>query len=245
MKQSLLIGSLALLTSAALGADAANEIKGAAKKLADSGNYSWTTTTEFGGAGGGAGRMRTGPTQGKLAKDGVIHLSMTFGDNTTEAVIKGEQGAVRTQEGWRSFAEASEGGGGGGGGQPNAGRWMARMLQDYKAPAVEAGELAGRLKGLKKDGETFTGELTEEGARALMTLGRRGGGGAGPEVSGPKGTAKFWVKDGVLTKYEYRVQGTMTFNNNDREVDRLTTVEIKDVGRTEVQVPEEARKKLS
>jgi hypothetical protein len=37
----------------------------------------------------------------------------------------------------------------------------------------------------------------------------------------------------------------MSFNGNDREIDRTTTVEIKDVGTTKLTVPEEAKKKLS
>ena len=39
--------------------------------------------------------------------------------------------------------------------------------------------------------------------------------------------------------------GKFTFNGNDREVDRTTTVEIKEVGTTKVDVPEDAKKKLS
>jgi hypothetical protein len=37
----------------------------------------------------------------------------------------------------------------------------------------------------------------------------------------------------------------MNFNGNDIDVDRDTTVEIKDVGATKVEVPEGAKKKLS
>ncbi len=37
----------------------------------------------------------------------------------------------------------------------------------------------------------------------------------------------------------------LRFNGNDREVNRTTTIEIKDVGSTKVSVPEEAAKKLS
>ena len=71
------------------------------------------------------------------------------------------------------------------------------------------------------------------------------GGNEGPEVSGAKGSAKFWVKDGVLSKYQYQVKGSMNFNGNDFDVDRTTTVEIKDVGTTKVAIPAEAQKKLS
>ena len=56
---------------------------------------------------------------------------------------------------------------------------------------------------------------------------------------------KFWVKDGVLSKYEYNVQGKMSFNGNDINIDRTTTVDVKDVGSTKFEVPEEAKKKLS
>ena len=53
------------------------------------------------------------------------------------------------------------------------------------------------------------------------------------------------VKDGALVKYEFHVTGTVSFNGNDFDSDRDTTVEIKDVGATKVEVPEAAKKKLS
>jgi hypothetical protein len=56
---------------------------------------------------------------------------------------------------------------------------------------------------------------------------------------------KFWIQDGVLTKYEFKVTGKVNFNGNDRDVDRTTTVEIKDVGATKVEVPDDAKKKLA
>jgi hypothetical protein len=55
---------------------------------------------------------------------------------------------------------------------------------------------------------------------------------------------KLWVKDGLLSKYEVKVQGKVSFNGNDRDVDRTTTIEIKDIGSTKVQVPDDAKKKL-
>jgi hypothetical protein len=65
-------------------------------------------------------------------------------------------------------------------------------------------------------------------------------------VSGLKGTAKFWVKDGVLSKYETHVKGTMTFGQDNREVevDRTTAYEFTEVGSAKVDVPAEAKKKL-
>ena len=61
-------------------------------------------------------------------------------------------------------------------------------------------------------------------------------------VTNPKGTVKFWIKDGLLLKYEYHVQGAVSFNGKDQNVDQTTTVVIKDVGTTKVEVPDEAKK---
>jgi hypothetical protein len=78
----------------------------------------------------------------------------------------------------------------------------------------------------------------------LLTLGRPTTGDNAPTVTDPKGSVKFWVKGGQLTKYQFHVQGNVSFNGNDRDVDRTTTVEIKDVGTTKIQVSDDARKKL-
>jgi len=225
MKKQIALGAAMALATSLLGADARDDVKAAAKKLADASGYSWKATTEMGGGGGGGGRGG-GPTEGMALKDGTICLKMTRGENTTEAFKKGDKGVVKTQ------------------GMP--GRFMARTLQNYKAPADEAADMAGKVKELKKEGDAWVGAMTEEGAKSLMTFGRGGGGGGNaPEVSGAQGKVKFWVKDGVLAKYEYNVKGTVSMGGNDREVDRTTVVEIKDVGTTKLTVPEEAKKKMS
>ena len=90
----------------------------------------------------------------------------------------------------------------------------------------------------------YSSDLTEEAAKQLLSFGRPGGGG-GPEISNAKGSARFWVKDGVVSKFDFKVQGKVSFNGTDRDVDRTTTVEIKDVGTTKVTVPDEAAKKAS
>jgi hypothetical protein len=118
-------------------------------------------------------------------------------------------------------------------------------------------ELIGRVKGLKKDADVYSGELTAEAIKRMIApgfgrpgFGRRGGGGGdggGPDTSGVKGTASFWVKDGMIAKYETRLEGKMTGgrDNRERDIRRTRTVEIKDVGTTKVAVPAEAKKKLS
>ena len=236
MKKKLLLSSILFVAATLVAADSTSkdEVKNAAKKLAEKSNYSWRTTYENAGGGG----FQMGPVEGKTEKDGMTYIKVTRNDNTTEAVLKGEKGAIKmADEGWRSLADAAQD-------DQGPGRFAARMIRNFRAPAADAEDIAAKVNELKSSDGVYSGDLTEAGAKQLMTFRMRGGGGNGPEVSGAKGSAKFWIKDGVLTKYQYNVKGTVSFNGNDRDVDRTTTVEIKDVGTTKVSVPEEAEKKL-
>jgi protein-disulfide isomerase len=229
MKKNLLLSTIALLAGSLIAADS-NDVATAARTLGEKTNYTWKTTVVV----PEDAQFKPGPTDGKTEKEGFTHVKMTFFDNPVQIVLKGKKAAFTDQDGaWQSAAEA-EGGEG-------PGRFMAMMVQNFQTPAEEARELASFAKELKKDGDVYSSDLTEEGAKAKLTF-RRGG---GATVTNPKGSVKFWVKDGVLTKYEFKVKGTVNWNGNDFDNDRTTTVEIKDVGTTKVEVPEEARKKLS
>ena len=236
MFRGLLSGTLALsVLTFAVHADPAADVKASAKKLADGASYSWKSTTEGGNRPGGA--------TGKTEKDGFTSLVITMGDNTIEAVMKGDQAALKLEDGWKSIADASAGEPG----QPNPGRFAARAVRNFKSPAAQAEELAGQTKELAKADDVYAGALTEVGAKALMSFGRRGGANATPpEISNAKGSVKFWMnKDGVLSKMEYNVQGSISFNGNDRDINRTTTIEIKDVGSTKIEVPAEAKAKMA
>ena len=233
MKQNVLFGAITLLAGSLLAADSTPQdaVKDAAKSLGAKDNYSWKTTIEFGGT-------EAGTIQGKTEKGGATFLAMSRGDNGMDAVLKGGKGVLKLEEGWKLVSEVAEDND-----QQGAPRMVARMLQAFKAPAEEAADLAGKTKELKLADGAYSGDLTAEAVKVMLQFGRRGGTNA-PEVSGAKGSVKFWLKDGALAKYEYSVQGTVTFNGNDRDVDRKNAVEIKDVGTTKVTVPEEAAKKL-
>src|SRR5882724_3412759 len=103
MKKRILCGAMTLMAGSLLAADS-DDVKAAAKKLDGQSNYSWKTTVAV-PEGGGGGRFRPGPTEGKTEKDGYTWLSMTLGDNTTVAVIKGDIGAAKMEGEWRSLAE--------------------------------------------------------------------------------------------------------------------------------------------
>jgi len=229
---ALLTVATAFVAATLLAADSSpkDEVINAAKKLGDAANYTWRTTVAV----PEDAPFKPGPTEGKTEKGGATMLNMSFGDNETKAVLKGDKGAATTPEGeWQSMEELANAEG--------PGRFMGMMLRNFKAPAAQAEQLAGFAKDLKKDGDVYSSDLTDEGAKTMLTF-RRGG---NATVTNPKGSVKFWVKDGMLTKYEFKVKGTVSFNGNDFDQDRTSTVVIKDVGTTKVTVPEAAQKKLT
>ena len=264
MMRRFMFVTAAVLAGSAMFANAApkDEVTDAAKKLADAKSYSWKATTERqggaqgGGQGQGRGGFGGGPVEGKTEKDGFTHVAMTVGENKVEAITKGDKGAVKTRDGWQSFAElsAQQASDNQGQGQGRGRGMTGRMLQNTPKPAAQAQELAAAAKELTKADDAFTGELTEKGVIDLLSFrsgGRRGqsgqanDGNAPPPPTNAKGTVKFWVKDGVLSKYEYHVEGTREFNGNEVKLDRTTTVEIKDIDSAKVEVPEEAKGKVS
>ena len=211
------------------GADAKSDVNAAAQKLADKSNYSWTSTPKF----EGPVNLRQGPGQGKTEKGGYTFIAFTFNDTPIEAAFKGEKSAIKRETEWES-ADEIEGGTGS----------VARRLKAFRAPAAEAEDLLAKTKELKKGAAgLYSGALTAEGVKELFARSQRGR----AEATDTKGSVKFWTKDGVLTKYEFNVQGKLTLGKDQQEVEinRTTTVEIKDIGSTKVIVPEEAKKKLS
>ena len=234
MKRELVLSVALTLAGSLLAADSGpkDELSSAVKKIDQAANYSWKNVVEFGNF--------TGTTDGKAQKEGAVWLSMAFGDNTTEAVRQGGKWAVKTpDQDWQSLTEIEAAAGT----DPGPQRFLIRRLQSFKAPAAEALEVIDKVKEVKKDGDVYSGDLTEAGAKDLLSFGPRRAN--APEPKNAKGSVKVWTKSAALVKYELKLQGTVNFNGEDRDVDRTTTVEIKDVGNTKIEVPEPAKKKLS
>ena len=59
------------------------------------------------------------------------------------------------------------------------------------------------------------------------------------------GSVKFWIKEGALAKYEVNVQGKVTNGDRETEVNRTTTVEIKEAGTTKLELPADVKEKLA
>lgn len=223
--------------SALFAADStADAVKAAITKLKGQPNYSWTAKMEMPGS-----QFTPGATEGKTEKDGFTVISQEMRDTTVQAVFKGEKACVKVEDEWKLASELEQAEG-------NRGTWMARMLARARGPVDDASDLLGKVKALKAgEGGLYSGDLTEEGAKELLTFGRRrpGADNAPPPPKNAKGSAKFWVKDGTLVKFESNLEGTMTIRDEERDVKRIRTIEIKSIGTTKVEVPAEAKKKLS
>lgn len=234
MKKIILFSAMALLTGSLFAADSSpkDDVINAAKKLADESNYSWHTAVVV----PDDAQFKPGPTDGKTQQDGLTYVKMSFGDNDMEIYMQGTNAAITNPDGgWQSLAEME-------GDDQGPGRFMIGMVRGFKAPAAQIVDLVNGAKDLEKDGDAYSSDLTEAGAKDLLAF-RRGRGGA--DITNPSGSVKFWIKDGEVVKYEFKVKGTMDFNGNSFDVDRDTTVEIKDVGNTKIDVPADAKKKMS
>ena len=98
-----------------------DDVKAAATALGASANYTWHASVAV----PEDAQFKPGPTDGKTEKGGYTTVSFSFGDNTTEAVLKGTNGAINSPDnGWQTLAEAAQGGG--------PGSFFPRMLQNYK-----------------------------------------------------------------------------------------------------------------
>jgi hypothetical protein len=244
MKSHALLLSLALAPLSVFAADGpdAEAIKKAAAALKDASGYAWTSTTSM----GENSRWQPGPTEGKANKDGWVHMTSTRGDQKTEMVWKDGRTAIKGAEGWRTPEEmAAAESSSGDGERRGRGGFAGRMARSFKTPADLATDLVGKAKSLTKDGDTISGDLTDEAVKELMTFGgRRRDGAEAPAPENAKGSVKFWLKDGALTKMEYHVEGTLSFNGNSMDLKRTTTTEIKDAGTASVEIPAEAKQKI-
>jgi hypothetical protein len=263
MLRHILLGAAALVAGSAIVVQAAakDDVQAAVQKLADSSSYSWTTDSESG--------FGSNTTTGATEKDGYTTVTLGFGDNTSPVVIKGSKAVIKTDSGWQTPDEITSADQGGGGFNPEM--FVAYMAQSFKTPAAEVQADLPNLENVKEADNVYSADLTADAAKQMLSFrgrrgrrGRRGGaaaanaggngananGGAapadnnGPQISDAKATVKFWIADGALSKFEVHVTGTMSFNGNDRDIDRTTTTEIKDLGTAKVDVPAEAKAKL-
>ena len=198
-----------------------DEVRAAVALLADKTNYSWSATVDQ-----NDGRTSSRASGGKFQKDRGIFYYMQDGVGAQlDVYLQGGKVAMKMGGTWKTFDEEFP---------DQRLRWIGR----FKTPSAEASDLVEQVKELKKTGDAYIGDLAEDGVRSHLFAGRRRGN--GPRISDGKGSVTFWIKDGILSKFTYSIQGKVRFNGGDMDLGRTTTVEIKEVGTTKLWIPEAA-----
>ena len=123
-----------------------------------------------------------------------------------------------------------------------ASRPMTGQLFAVPHPHQELAILVSSHSHLTADGDVVTGALTEMGAALLLV--REGQSDVEPLTTA--GTFKLWLKNGVVTKYQLKLEGQLLVGHLKRvNVQLSSTTLLKDVGTTRLEVPAEAREKLA
>src|SRR5262245_40613628 len=185
-----------VLVCASLGAADPGEkefVAAAANKLGEQPNYSWKSTTQI----PEGAQFRPGPMEGRTEKGGFTYVTTTLRDNPLEMALKGGKTAVLSEGEWKLATEFDS--------TQGTGRLVARIVQRFRAPAGQAVELADAARSLKQDGDALVGEFTDEGAKAQLQART----GSAKEAAG---SVRFWLKDGILTKYEFKLKGKIERN---------------------------------
>jgi hypothetical protein len=236
VKKARLIGLIGLLACALSAAESSSrdKIVTAAKLLGDKPNYSWSSFIRE----EGDGRSGQNPGfSGKVIKGGPMCLISMAGATREGVYMNGQKGAAKGTAGWQTLDEIAKPGG--------FAAAIVRYLRSIKTPSAECGALGGELQNVKEEKGAISGDLKEASAKEYLEFYIPPyAGQAAPKIADPKGTAKFWIKEGMPTRYEINVECKVIRGDKESEYQRTTTVEIKDVGTTKLEVPEEAKQKL-
>lgn len=120
----------------------------------------------------------------------------------------------------------------------------SNLQKTLSRPHEELGIIVATATDLKVEGDVVSGTLSDTAAKLLLVHpGQK-------EITPLKaaGTFRLWVKDGVLQKYEVKLDGTLAVvargDRHEVEVHQTAVTEIKNVGTTKFDVPDGAKKKL-
>jgi hypothetical protein len=112
-------------------------------------------------------------------------------------------------------------------------------------PHEELGVIVGSHVDFNVEGDVVSGTLTDMGAQLLLVR-------DGQKEIVPlraSGTFKLWLRDGLVAKYQVRLQGVLSVDTpsgrRQIEVHQSTDTVLKDIATTKVDVPTQARTKLA
>lgn len=264
------LACLAFVTIAALRAGPTETAIVAAMRLPDAASYTWVTSINDDARSYDI-TGKTDKSDYSLVEMPMVSAMRrrtarggSNSDNLVETIFKGDEKLViATPDGWRTpdeLAAASRSGySGTRGGYPGGRRGGARggsgfpggtpppysnLQLTLSRPHEEIGIIVATGSNLKADGEIVGGTLSETGAKLLLVH-------PGQKEVTPlqaAGTFRLWVVNNALVKYEVRLEGTLAVMTNGTRcevaVHQTATTQLRDVGTTTFEVPDEAKKKL-
>ncbi len=217
----------------------------ATMKIVEAKNYTWTASVPS------AGRALI-VREGKSEKNGftlvtfiepqspMLRQIARLNDGTVNAVFRGSDEFVfQTSDGWKTGPELPPLGPRRRGTSGGSDYWIS-----LQAPGEELEIIVGSYTELHEvKGGGVAGTLSEDGARQLL------GSVKAPAVTAA-GSFVFAISDGALTGYVLELTGTLMIGPRGEEKEsppqrHVIITEFKDVGRTKVEVPDEARQRLS
>lgn len=225
-----LIASCLLIAAPSHADDTAKQrLLGAIAALKQQDSYRWSSKLEV----PEESRFRPGPTTGTTERNGLTHVTTSFGPRTSHVVIDGTKAAVTDRDGrWETLSLLDEG-------YRSAG-FAASLARGVQLPAAEARQLVAAIGSLTDTGDALAGILSVDAVQDRLISRRR----EEDVIRDLKGTARFWITDGVLRKYVIRVEGNRVDGNDLRHLWRQITVEIEDIGTAKIDLPRGAAEAL-
>jgi hypothetical protein len=240
----------------------------AAMKLREAANYQWvaTVTEDSRFYFVEAKTRKDGYTLVSTPMVNSIQRKLGGGKSEIQtAIFRGnDEFVVQTPEGWMSRDELAElpspgfggqlGAGGArrpvrGGGSPagfgGRGPRYSNLQVNLSFPHDELETIVGSYTEVRATTDGVEGVLSTDGAKLLLVHPGQ------DEITALRasGSFKLWLKDGAVSKYEVQLAGTLALgagsNRREVSVNQSVTTELKDVGKTAFDVPEEAKRKLA
>lgn len=221
--------------------DGKGEVEQALLKLEAAENFSWVAMTIEEADGKDPKLAET--VEGKSVEGGWSRLSRPKTKKTTDAFLRGGRLALMTPQGWRA-AEVKELAPGAA--KPAKELRPAQDLLHANVPLDQAKVLLGRLQDLgRRENGLYSGRLAPLNVPIILEQAAAAGHKI-PALEEPQARVNFRVHEGMLASYELVVSGRNPKAKKGQGAGRLISmaVDFTDVGRTTLEVPDEARKLL-
>lgn len=211
MKFPLAFHLAAFLTASFASAEAAplDDLQAAVRKLSAASSYTWTVKPD-------SKVPRPTPVEWQAERDAWI-VGRRTDDAQPWSVSDGKQRYIRDRDG-RWVREGADG------------KPVDPMNLKTTAGIDELTAVVSALKNVRRDGDVIVGDLAPEFVARQLTFQD------GPPRSA-SGSARFWLKDGSLQRYQVHRKGTVRVPDDVQDYDATIEITFSRIGTTKVVVP--------